>query len=86
MNGLTRVPVCPTHKRPLEIRGRSLACPSCASSAAGISEKEWLACKRKRGVYKTAAAAERDAKERGLTTYKCRYCDGFHLTSQGAPR
>ena len=47
MNGIARVPVCPVHTRPLEIRANSLACPRCASNAAMISEREWLGCKSK---------------------------------------
>ena len=42
--------------------------------------KMWKGCSRK-AKYAHEGQARREAHKRGMRAYRCKYCDGFHLTS-----
>lgn len=44
--------------------------------------KMWRSCSRKKLRFKHEGQANREAHARGMSAYKCKYCDNWHLTSQ----
>lgn len=45
-----------------------------------ITRENWRGCKKKKR-YKTEDEAKSKSKEYRMYYYKCKFCNGFHLTS-----